>query len=228
MRHWSKAHALEEEEVEVVHRGCCMRMLRSCCNCAKCIVCLPFILFRTCTTWMFCPKSTNDHQDAFGITYKEYRAWTEKEDIGTREIPYKRLGTQNYFFAAIDEDDRFEDEEQRKRKRFSSADFMVKDLRLRTEDQMELAYMQDTEEAVKEEEEEEDGAGGDVSDGGKDAEEAGGGDETNGHSTNETVILKVDGVAGDEDENEEEDLIVGQDETGNVGVNGTDSEETQQ
>lgn len=227
-RQWSMTHNIDEE-VEVEHRGCCKRMLYSCCNCLKWIFCGIFLLCRRCLVWTFCPHSSTDRQLEFGISYHEYKAWAAQEDIGQREIPYQRLGTQNYFYAAVQEDDRFEDDEERNKRRFSSVDFLVKDLKVGMENQMELAYIP--------EKDNEDKANGNI-DGvendngvaGKNADQTDDADingDTSGQvTTNDTVILKVDDDGAGN--NEDTELIAGKDEQiGNTAVAATDSDEAE-
>lgn len=70
--------------------------------------------------WLFCPKYRNDGQHEFGVNWHEYVAWKNKPEIEQREIPYKRLGTHNYFFAGDSASDEADEHE-----RFRSEDFVI-------------------------------------------------------------------------------------------------------
>merc|ERR1712025_532984 len=107
MRQWRRAHVVEKEEVDK-SRHCCVRMLCACVHCVKWLLCGCVVCCWRCMVWVFCPKYKNDGQHEFGINWHEYVAWKNEADVGKREIPYKRLGTQNYFFAG-DSDSEDED-----------------------------------------------------------------------------------------------------------------------
>merc|ERR1712087_111448 len=81
-----------------------------------------------------------------------YIAWKQGEEIGQRVIPYKRMGTQNFFYAADSLYEYDEENEEDVDTRFNAKDFLIKDLEVATtkgtmEQHIELATVDDVEQS---------------------------------------------------------------------------------